>query len=124
MDKGFPFDWLPLQRFADSGHLFRLEIVDFPLLNFGQCGLACHVKWHKSLLLCLAQYRRDQPMVFNDGLWGQCTVVLLYGESLIHTALQGLRNGLCGLCVDRLTLYGVIYCPERNARRIGDTGPC
>ena len=73
----FPFDRLPLQRFTDSGHLFGLEVVDLLLLDFGQRGLAGHVEGDKALLLCLVQHCGDQPMVFNDGFWGQCTDVLL-----------------------------------------------
>ena len=63
-------------------------------------------------------------MVFNDGFWGQCTDALLYGEGLVYIAPQGLRNGLCSLHTDQLALHRVIYRPERNACRIGDTGPC
>ena len=63
-------------------------------------------------------------MVLNNGFGGQCTAVLLYGEGLVQAALQGSRNSLRRLHADRLSLYSVIYRPERNSRRIGDTGPC
>lgn len=47
MHKAFPLDWLLLQRFPDSRHLFRLEIVDLFTLYFGQIGTAGGVERYK-----------------------------------------------------------------------------
>lgn len=64
---GPPLNGFQVESFPDAFHVIHLEIVDFPVYHFGQCGAAGHIVGNQAFLDGLLQHGGDQAVMFHDG---------------------------------------------------------
>ena len=71
MRQHFPFQRLPSERVADRRDLLRLEVVHFLLDHLRKRGFRCDVERDLPFLPRWVESRRNQPVVFQNGLCRQ-----------------------------------------------------